>query len=89
MKIRAHRELLADAMETVGEIEPTKEAVWRYLAWEKIDVGADEVVLFMNTYSPNDIEVKPYGYDSRIEWNTHIVTLNGDAVAFTDGPLKE
>lgn len=35
------------------------------------------------------IKVEPYGFDSRIGWNTHIVTVNGNAVGFTDGPVKE
>lgn len=33
------------------------------------------------------IEVKPYVYDDRINWDTHIVTMDGQAVGFTNGPL--
>jgi hypothetical protein len=31
--------------------------------------------------------VEPYGYDTRIGWDTHIVLVNGSAWGFTDGPL--
>ena len=31
-----------------------------------------------------DIAVKYYGYDPRIDWYTYIVTVDGDAVGFTD-----
>lgn len=89
MKIRAHRALLEDAMKTVEEIEPTKYAVLNYFAWERLESGVDEVTLFLKTYGTDDIEVKPYYYDSRIGWDTHIVTLKGDAIGFTDGPLKD
>jgi hypothetical protein len=36
---------------------------------------------------PNRITVKPYGYDDRIEWDTHIVDVDGYAEGFTDGPI--
>lgn len=39
-------------------------------------------------FSKATIAVKPYAYDSRIDWDTHIVTVNGNAVGFTDGPLR-
>ena len=32
----------------------------------------------------HDIAVKYYGYDPRIDWYTYIVTVDGDAVGFTD-----
>jgi hypothetical protein len=33
------------------------------------------------------IVVRHYGFDSRIGWDTHIVTIDGEGVGFTDGPL--
>lgn len=35
------------------------------------------------------VEVSEYdaGYDSRNDWRTHIVTVNGEAVGFTDRGL--
>lgn len=38
-------------------------------------------------WPPGKIEIKPYAYDARIGWDSHIVTLDGAAVGFTDGPL--
>jgi hypothetical protein len=35
------------------------------------------------------VEVKPYGFDARIGWDTYIVTVNGMAVGFTDGPFPD
>ena len=34
------------------------------------------------------IVVKPYAIDDRIGWHTHLVTVGGTAVGFTDGPLE-
>jgi hypothetical protein len=31
-----------------------------------------------------DIEVKPYAYDERIQWHTYLVTVRGSAVGFTN-----
>lgn len=39
-------------------------------------------------YPVGAISVKPYGFDSRIGWDTHMVTIDGNAVGFTDGPLE-
>ena len=36
-----------------------------------------------------DIEVKEYGYDDRIGWNTFIVLVKGIPVGFTDGDVNE
>jgi hypothetical protein len=33
------------------------------------------------------VVVRPHHFDSRIDWNTHIVTVEGHAVGFTDGPI--
>lgn len=85
MKIRAHRELLEDSVLTVLDIEPTKNAVYDYFLLQIKD--PELAMAWMDKYDRGDVEVKPYGYDSRIGWNTHIVTLKGDAVGFTDGPL--
>ena len=44
--------------------------------------------LLGRTIVSQDIEVKPYCYDSRIEWNTYIVTIKGDAAGFTNRPVE-
>lgn len=36
----------------------------------------------------DDIVVEPYGYDSRINWNTHIISVKGRGVyGFSNGPI--
>lgn len=35
------------------------------------------------------VVVKPYGYDARIGWDTHLVCVNGNAMGYTDGPVVE
>lgn len=34
------------------------------------------------------VRVEPYTYDARIGWDTHLVTIDGNAVGFTDGPCE-
>lgn len=34
-----------------------------------------------------DIDVKPYARDDRIDWDTHIVTVDGMAAGFTSAPF--
>ena len=34
-----------------------------------------------------NVRVRPYYYDSRNGWNTHLVTVSGSAVLFCDGPV--
>jgi hypothetical protein len=37
----------------------------------------------------NQVTVKPYCYDNRIGWDTHVVIIEGYGVyGFTDGPLS-
>lgn len=35
----------------------------------------------------SNITIEPYGFDERINWDTHIVCENGRACGFTNGPL--
>jgi hypothetical protein len=73
MKIRRHREFLIDSMETVKEIEPTKECVAEYF-----DCLPDRITV-----------EKYGTFDDRIGWDTYIVCVNGNAIGFTDGPLVD
>jgi hypothetical protein len=40
-------------------------------------------------WSPNDANVtcRPYCFDPRNRWDTHLVSVDGNAALFTDGPL--
>lgn len=33
------------------------------------------------------LEVKPYGFDKRINWLTHLVTIDGKAIGYTNQPV--
>lgn len=79
MKIRVHKSLLSESMETVAEIKPTTESIAQYLRDQWAGLGYN--------VRANNITVKPYCFDNRIQWNTHVVILNSSAVAFTDGPI--
>ena len=65
-------------MKTVEEIKPTISAVREYFKQNS----------FMPDLYDGKIEVKPYGFDDRINWNTHIVTIDGKAIGFTNEPVE-
>lgn len=82
MKIREHRELLSDSMNTIAEIAPTIEAVAKFIRERLKDFPGVQI-------APSLIHVKHYTYDDRIKWDTYIVTLDGYGVfGFTDSPLS-
>jgi hypothetical protein len=81
MKYRPHRETLADAMAEVVEVAD-RAALVEHMRNLVIDwYPPDELPTMENT------EIKPYGFDARINWDTHIVLVNGRAWGFTNGPL--
>ena len=81
MKFREHRGSLADSMETVVEIPATKAALK-----EEINKALWPYRL---QFVESQICVDPYGYDSRIQWDTHIVIVEGYGVfGFTDSPVS-
>lgn len=34
-----------------------------------------------------NVEIKHYCYDKRIDWNTYLVTIDGKAAVFANGPI--
>ena len=70
-KYRDHRGGLDESMETVQEFE-SKDDLLKYLV-DTYDFYPDHKIL-----------IKPYCFDDRIKWDTHIVTINGNACGFTD-----
>lgn len=83
MKYRPHRGMLADAMAEVAELAPDRDVLVAHMRAEVSNwYPQDEMPTREN------VEVKPYGFDQRIGWDTHIVTVKGNAWGFTDGPLK-
>jgi len=72
MKFRWQRGGYRASMETVVEIEP------------KLDALA--VILKV---PPSAVTVEPYGgIDKRNGWDTYIVSIEGQACGFTDGPVQ-
>jgi hypothetical protein len=66
-------------METLAEIEPTREAIAQYLRDQWGGLGYD--------VEAKNITLEPYGWDNRIPAETYLVVLDGYAVAFTDTPI--
>ena len=67
---------LSEAMTRLVEI-PDRQALIEYLQREyDFEQPTEE-----------NIKVKHYSYDSRIDWNTYLVTIDGRAVLFADGPF--
>ncbi len=76
MRFREHRGGLIDSMSTVVEVGDTAMALRRYLNGISIPEG--------------EIEIKPYMFDKRIGWDTHIVTMKGyGVIGFTDKGVKD
>lgn len=78
MKLRQHRGSLADSMETQIDIEPTKEAVARYIS------------LFWSyeRTKPEDIRTEYVGYDDRIMQETYYVLVNGQVFGMSDQEIR-
>jgi hypothetical protein len=82
MKFREHRGGIVDSMMTEVEIEPTRDALLAVLS-DKRWLGIREVL------KRESLRVEPYIYDERIDWDTHIVSVDGyGVVGFTDGPVE-
>ena len=80
MKLREHRGGLSESMATVIEIAPTHEAL--------VDAVRKAMPPGLWGDSSTRVVVSPYGFDARIGWDTHIVTIQGyGCFGFTDGPL--
>jgi len=77
MLYREQRGGLAESMKTV-RVFSLKDEFLNCIASEW-DVRPDAIF--------DEIEVRPYGWDHRIGWDTHIVTVRGKGIGFTDGPL--
>ena len=79
MKFREHRGGLAASMETVVWIT-NRDMLIEHI--RKLLAPFDIVV------ASEDVTIAPYGFDERIGWDTHIVTIKDHGVVgFTDGPV--
>jgi hypothetical protein len=78
-KFREHRGSLEDSMKTVRPCYSFEElyAYCRVLLWP-----------WYIEFTKEQLHIKPYGYDERIDWDTHIVTLDGyGVVGWTNGDI--
>lgn len=75
-KFRWHRGGYEESMATVVPVRSKSELV--------------TIILDSFLFPENHIEIKPYsGIDPRNGWDTHLVSVNGKAVGFTDGPAND
>ena len=75
MKYRPHRGSLKDSMREVVEL-PSIDALKEHLRL----MGWPDGVVLIEKYG---------GFDDRIGWDTYIVTIDGEAVGFTDSELSQ
>jgi len=80
VNFRWHRGGLAESMETVVDFDGTREGLVVLL---KLDA-----LPWFPALAPEHVKVERYTYDDRIGWDTHIVTVGGTAVGFTDGAIR-
>lgn len=79
MKFRWHRGGLNASMQTVVEFDGSAPALVALLM--------KDAARWLSPINVGDLAVEPYGFDDRIGWDTHIVTVKGEAVGFTDGAI--
>lgn len=79
MKVREHRGGLAESMETVREVKDRAEL---------LGIIQESLRPFGRFVKPEQLRVEPYGYDGRIGWDTHLISIDGYGVwGMADGPL--
>lgn len=71
---RFHRGSLSDSMETVIEIKSFEQLI-------VLTIG-DWLI------NPIKIEIKPYVYDNRINWDTHLVVIQEEDTCYPIGYLN-
>ena len=72
-KFRFHRGSLRESMETCVFVSDTQQLT---------------SLLREAGFKGEKVSIIPYLPDARIGWNTHLVTLDGLLMGFTDGPLE-
>ena len=56
-------------------------------AYEIRDVKELRNIIKAVGYVGDVLEVKPYGFDARINWAAYLVTLDGNAIGYTNSPV--
>jgi len=81
IKFRFHRGALADSLETLVQFS-NKDELYNYIIQWLYSLPGNKVI------THDDIAVKYYCYDSRINWDTYLVTIKDwGPVGMTDGPV--
>lgn len=75
---RPHRGLLEEAMKEVVQVSSRDQLV----------AQLNKIYEIGSRFTIENLNIKPYGYDDRIGWDTYIVTNKGNAVGFTNGYLE-
>lgn len=75
-KYRDHKGSLEESLKTVQEFNNRTELV------DYLKTNLPEI-----KFSGEDVSIDPYTYDERLKWDVHVVTISGDAVGFTNGPV--
>ncbi len=78
MKFRPQRGGLAEAMREVVELDNLEQLKHHIRNMYHLGCGSKLGVVKVEKYGS--------GIDERIGWDTHLVTLDGSPVGFTDGP---
>lgn len=79
--VREHRGSLADSMETVREVKDREEL---------LAIIQSQLRPFGVAVDAQQLHIDPYAYDSRISWDTHLITIDGYGVwGMANGPLNE
>jgi hypothetical protein len=78
IKFRPHRGSLFESMETVCEVSSLAELV-------KVIRDSREGWPDQNEVTMDNIKLESYGFDSRINWDTYIVSICNKVVGFSDG----
>jgi len=69
----------------MAKFRPQRGGLTESLAEIKQVNSIQELRELLNTVK--SIEIRPYVYDARICWDSHLVLVDGEPVGFTDGPL--
>ncbi len=78
---RPHRGSLSDSMREVVEVSDLPQLVRAMRREVERWYPIDELPTLEAT------KLEPYGFDDRIGWDTYLVTVNGQAWGYTNGPL--
>jgi hypothetical protein len=80
---RPHRGSLNDSLREVVEVNDFPQLVRHMRREVESWYPEDELPTEANT------KLEPYCYDPRIGWDTYLVTVNGSAWGYTNGPLTQ